>query len=56
MLWNLSNLEIDLSRSLKVKCDFAIELPIYGILLIPKRNTWHVTYGIHVSRLLLYEI
>ncbi len=31
---NLSELDIDLSRRLKVKCDGFIELPTYGFLLI----------------------
>ncbi len=32
-LQNLSDLEFDLSRSLKVKCDDVIGLAIYGFLL-----------------------
>ena len=33
-LWNLSDLDFDLSRSLNVKCDHGIGLSIYGFLLI----------------------
>ncbi len=33
-LYNLRDLEFDLSRSLKVKCDGAIGLAIYGFLLM----------------------
>ncbi len=33
-LRNLSDLNFDLSRSLKVKCDGIIGLPIYSFLLI----------------------
>ncbi len=33
-LWNLSDLEFDLSRLLKVKCDAIIGLAIPGFLLI----------------------
>ncbi len=32
--WNLSDIEFDLSRSLKVKCDSFIGLPIYAFLLL----------------------
>ncbi len=32
------DLEFDLSRSLKVKCENAIGLPIYGFLLIFNSN------------------
>ncbi len=39
-LQNLSNLAFDLSRSLKVKCDSVIELPIYAFLLMFNSNTW----------------
>ena len=35
---NLSDLEFDLSRSLKVKCNGAIGLPIYGFLLMFNSN------------------
>ncbi len=34
MLQNLSDLDFDLSRSLKVKCDSVIGLHIYGFLLM----------------------
>ncbi len=37
-LWNLSGLNFDLSRSLKVKSDHAIQLPIYDFLLVSKSN------------------
>ncbi len=33
MLQNLSDLDFDLSMSLKVNCDGVIGLPIYGFLL-----------------------
>ena len=33
-IWNLSDLEFDLSRSLKVKSDGAVELPAYDFLLV----------------------
>ncbi len=39
-LWNLSDLDIDLSRSLKVKCDSVIGLPIYGFLFMFNSNIW----------------
>ena len=35
-----SNLDFDLSRSLKVKYDGAIGLPMYGFLLIFNSNIW----------------
>ncbi len=37
---NLSDLELDLTRSLKVKCDSAIGLPIYAFLLMFNGNIW----------------
>ncbi len=37
---NLSDLHIDLSMSLKVKCGSAIGLPIYGFLLMFQSNIW----------------
>ncbi len=37
-LQNLGDLDFDLSRSLKVKSDDAIELPIYGFLLMCNSN------------------
>ena len=37
-LQNLSDLDLDLSRSLKVKCVSAIGLPIYGFLLMFNSN------------------
>ena len=40
MLRNLSDLEFDLSRSLKVKCDSVIGLPIYAFLLMFNSNIW----------------
>ncbi len=39
-LRNLSDLELDLSRSLKVKCDSVIGLPIYAFLLMFNSNIW----------------
>ncbi len=39
-LWNLSDFEFDLSRSLKVKCDSVIWLPIYAFLLMFNGNIW----------------
>ncbi len=36
----MSDLEYDLSRSLKVKCDSVIELPIYAFLLMFISNIW----------------
>ncbi len=39
-LRNLSDLEFDLLRSLKVKCDSVIELPIYAFLLMFNSNIW----------------
>ncbi len=38
MLQNVSDLEFDLSRSLKVKCEGAIRLTIYGFLLMFNSN------------------
>ncbi len=38
-LWNLIDLECDLSRSLKVKCDSVIGLPIDGFILMVTSNT-----------------
>ena len=42
-LWNIrlqnpSDLDFALSKSLKVKCEGAIELPIYGFLLMFNTN------------------
>ncbi len=37
-LCNLSDLDFDLSRSLKVKCEGANGLPIYGFLLMFNSN------------------
>ncbi len=37
---NLSDLDIYLSRSLKVKCDGVIGLAIYGFLLMVNINIW----------------
>ncbi len=39
-LQNLGDLDFDLSRSVKVKCDSAIGLPIYGFLLMINSNLW----------------
>ncbi len=36
----LVTLDFDLSRSLKVKCDGVIGLPIYGFLLMVNSNIW----------------
>ncbi len=40
MLQNLSDLDFDLSRSLKVKCNGAVGLPICDFLLAFNSNTW----------------
>ena len=40
MLRNLSDHDFGLSRSLKVKCDSAIGLPIYGFLLMFNSDIW----------------
>ncbi len=37
----MSDLEFDLSRSLKVKCDGAVGLLVYGYLLSFKSSTLH---------------
>ena len=37
---NLSDLECDLSRALKVKCDSVIGLPIYAFLSVFNINIW----------------
>ncbi len=39
-LQNLSDFEFDLLRSLKVKCDTVIELPMYAFLLMFNSNKW----------------
>ncbi len=39
-LQNLSDIEFDLSRSLKVKCDSVIGLPIYAFLSVFNSNIW----------------
>ncbi len=39
-LWNLSDLDFDLLRSLKVKYDSVIRLPLYGFLLLFNNNIW----------------
>ncbi len=36
----MSDLEFDLLRSLKVKCDDVIGLPIYAFLLVFNSNIW----------------
>ena len=48
-LQNLSDLDFDLSRSLRVKCDSVIGLPIYAFLLMFSSNINDLT-------LVLYEI
>ncbi len=40
MLPNLSDLDYNLPKSLKVKCDTVFELPIYGFLLMVNSKTW----------------
>ncbi len=40
MLRDLSDVDFNLSRSLKVKCDGAIGLPICDLLLVFNCNTW----------------
>ncbi len=40
VLQNLSYLDFNLSRSLRVKCDSAIGLPIYTFLLMSNSNIW----------------
>ena len=40
MLHNLSDLDLDLSRSLRFKCDSIIALHIYAFLLMFNGNTW----------------
>ncbi len=47
MLRNPSDLDLDLSRSLKVKSDSVIGLPIYGFLLVSDRNIWPSSAPIH---------
>ncbi len=37
-LQNMSDLDFNLSRSLKVKCESAIGFPIYGLLLVFNSN------------------
>ncbi len=39
-LQNLSDLEFDFSRSLKVKCDYVIGLSLYAFLLMFNSNIW----------------
>ncbi len=36
----MSDLEFDLSRSLKVKCDSVIGLPIYAFLFMSNSSIW----------------
>ncbi len=38
VLQNLSDLDFEISRSLKVKCEGAIELPTYGFLVMFNAN------------------
>ncbi len=38
---NLGDLDFDLSRPLKVKCDGVIGLLVYDLLLIFDSNMWH---------------
>ena len=42
-LRNFGDLEFDLSRSHKVKCEGAIELPIYGFLFMVNSYIWPST-------------
>ncbi len=39
-LQNLSDFKFDLLRSLKVKCDSVIELPMYAFLLLFNSHIW----------------
>lgn len=41
-LHNVGDLDFDLSRSLKVKCDAAVGLPIYDLVLMSNGN--NMTY------------
>ncbi len=50
-LWYLSDLDIDLSRSLKVKCDSVIGLPIFDFLLMFNSNIWPETAPLRDIRL-----
>ncbi len=40
MLQNLTEPDFDPSRSLKVKCDSVIGLPIYGFQVVSNSNIW----------------
>ena len=50
-LSNLSDLEFDLSRSLKVKYDGFLGRPIYGFLLMFNNNIWPNSAPLHDIRL-----
>ena len=50
MLQNLSDLEFDLSRSYRVKCDSVIGHPIYVFLLMLNSNIW-LLYDIRLRHL-----
>ena len=39
-LQNVSDLDFDLSRSLKIKCDSVIGLPVYAFLLMLYSHIW----------------
>ncbi len=47
----MSDLEIDLSRSLKVKCESVIGLPIYAFLLMFNSNIWPNSAPLQDTRL-----
>ncbi len=51
MLPNFGDLNFDLSMSLKVKCDCAIGLPIYGFQLMVNSNIWPNTALLRVISL-----
>ena len=48
MLRNLSDLDFDLSRSLNVKCDSFIGLPIHGFPLLFNSNMWPILAPLRV--------
>ncbi len=48
---NLSDLDLDLIQSLKVKCDSVIGLPIYVFLLMFKNNIWPNSASLQYFRL-----
>ncbi len=47
----MSDLEFDLSRPLKVKCDDAIGLSLYGFLLMFNSNMWPISAPLQDIRL-----